>query len=205
IHPMLVVIWRDQSAGYATLSTSLHTQDLSLTLPGLMEGRIDFAIAVAKADQLPNEIAFEPLTELLSEPMAREGHPLLGATDWSQMAEARWVLNLAAGSSAQQLIDWLEAQGVSISQRVVKCDSPTLMVELMRRTDLIGFGPRFFVDDPLSGHGLACFGTLATFPAYTIGLLKLRGVPLHPGAERLAILFRRHISALNLSRRPSSQ
>lgn len=186
-------------------SLSLVEGMMSTVLPGLMEGRIDFAIAVAKADQLPNEITFEPLTELLSEPMAREGHPLLGATDWSQMAEARWVLNLAAGSSAQQLIDWLEAQGVSISQRVVKCDSPTLMVELMRRTDLIGFGPRFFVDDPLSGRGLACFDTLATFPAYTIGLLKLRGVPLHPGAERLATLFRRHISSLNLSRRPSSQ
>jgi len=29
---MLVVIWRDQSTGYATLSTALHTQELSLTL-----------------------------------------------------------------------------------------------------------------------------------------------------------------------------
>ena len=28
---MLVVIWRDQSAGYATLPSALHTQDLSLT------------------------------------------------------------------------------------------------------------------------------------------------------------------------------
>ncbi|WP_172415831.1 hypothetical protein [Vreelandella aquamarina] len=28
---MLVVIWRDQSTGYATLSTALHTQELSLT------------------------------------------------------------------------------------------------------------------------------------------------------------------------------
>ena len=56
---------------------------------------ISSATAVAEADQLPHEITFEPLTELLSEPMAREGHALLGATDWSQMAEARWVLNLA--------------------------------------------------------------------------------------------------------------
>jgi len=30
---MLVVIWRDQSTGYATLSTALHTQELSLTPP----------------------------------------------------------------------------------------------------------------------------------------------------------------------------
>jgi len=28
------VIWRDQSTGYATLSTALHTQELSLTQQG---------------------------------------------------------------------------------------------------------------------------------------------------------------------------
>ncbi|WP_074211378.1 AAA family ATPase [Vreelandella aquamarina] len=33
---MLVVIWRDQSTGYATLSTALHTQELSLTLEKLV-------------------------------------------------------------------------------------------------------------------------------------------------------------------------
>lgn len=167
---------------------------LPTVLPGLMEGTLDFAIAVAEPEQLPYEIAFEPLTQILSEPVAREGHPLLSATDWSQMLAARWVLSLTAGSSAQQLVNWLDSEGVALSQQIVHCDSPFLMIELIRRTDLVGFGPRIFFTDPLSGCGLACFDGLTTFPSHALGLLKLKGTPLSPGAQKLANLFRRHIS-----------
>ncbi len=167
---------------------------LPTVLPGLMEGDLDFAIAVAEPEQLPYEIVFEPLTQILSEPVAREGHPQLGATDWSQMLSARWVLSLATGSSAQQLVSWLESAGVPLSQRIVHCDSPFLMTELIRRTDLVGFGPRIFFTDPLSGCGLAGFDGLPTFPSHALGLLKLKGTPLSPGAQKLANLFRRHIS-----------
>ncbi|WP_086479463.1 LysR substrate-binding domain-containing protein [Oceanospirillum sanctuarii] len=167
---------------------------LPTVLPGLIEGSLDFAIAVAEPEQLPYEIVFEPLAQILSEPVAREGHPLLSVNSWSEMLSARWVLSLAPGSSAQQLVNWLDSQGVNVSQQVVHCDSPFLMVELIRRTDLVGFGPRVFCDDPLSGCGLSCFDTLPAFPAHSLGLLKLRGVPLSPAAEKLANLFRSHIS-----------
>lgn len=172
---------------------------LTTVLPGLLEGQLDFAIAVAEPELLPYEIVFEPLTRIFSEPVAREGHPLLAATDWSQMADARWVLNLTTGSSAQQLVNWLDTQKVSLSQRIVHCDSPLLMVELIRRTDLVGFGPRVFFEDPLSGCGLSCFDSLPRFPAHALGLLTLRGVPLNLGAERLVSLFRRRITELELA------
>lgn len=171
---------------------------LTNVLPGLLEGRIDFAIAVAQQEELPYEIAFEPLARILAEPAARTGHPLLKATDWSQMAEARWVLNLAAGSLAQQLVSWLESQGIALSRQPVRCDSPTLMTEMMRRTDLIGFGPRILFQDPLTGQGLAGFASLPAFPPITLGLLRLKGVPLNSGAQRLATLFTRHIASLSL-------
>lgn len=166
---------------------------LTTVLPGLLEGHFDFAIAVAEPEQLPYEIAFEPLTRIFSEPVAREGHPLLAATDWCQMLDARWVLNLTTGSSAQQLVSWLDTQG-GRSPRIVRCDSPLLMIELIRRTDLVGFGPRVFFEDPLAGCGLSCFNALPRFPAHALGILKLRGVPLNLGAERLAALFKRHIN-----------
>ncbi|TVU68781.1 LysR substrate-binding domain-containing protein [Cobetia crustatorum] len=171
---------------------------LSTVLPGLMEGRIDFAVAVAETSQLPYEITLEPLAELLSAPLGRVGHPLLQASSWSELAEARWVLNLAAGSSAHYLKSWLNNRSIEMSERIVCCDSSTLMVELMRHTDMIGLAPRFFADNSLSGKGLACFDKLNDFPRFTVGLLKLKGVPLHPGAERLATLFRREISGLSL-------
>lgn len=171
---------------------------LTNVMPGLLEGRIDFAIVAVEPDQLPYEIVFEPLARILAEPAARIGHPLLKANTWSQMAEARWVLSLGTGSLAQQLLVWLEEQGIILSRQVVKCDSPTLMTELMRRTDLVGFGPRILFEDPLSGAGLAHFESLPAFPSITLGMLKLRGVPLNSGAQRLATLFSRHIKPLSL-------
>lgn len=48
---MLVVIWRDQSAGYATPPSILHTQDLSLTLhlAGLGQNLMDAAFTTVIA------------------------------------------------------------------------------------------------------------------------------------------------------------
>jgi len=185
---------REQPDASLTLVEGMLTN----VLPGLMEGRIDFAIVAAKPDDLPYEIAFEPLGQIQVEAAARVDHPLLAATEWSQLLGARWVLNLAAGSSAQQLVAWLEGQGLGLSRQVVKCDSPTLMTEMMRRTDLIGFGPHILFQDPLSGQGLASFDSLPPVPPLTLGLLKLRGVPLHSGAQRLATLFERHITLSKL-------
>lgn len=182
---------REQPDASLTLMEGMLTN----VLPGLMEGRIDFAIAVAEPDDLPYEISFEPLGKILVEAAARIDHPLLAATEWSQLVGARWVLNLAAGSLAQQLVAWLEGQGLGLSRQVVRCDSPTLMTEMMRRTDLIGFGPRILFQDPLSGQGLASFDSLPPVPPSTLGLLKLRGVPLHSGAQRLAALFTRYITS----------
>ncbi|WP_416139378.1 LysR substrate-binding domain-containing protein [Halomonas sp. HK25] len=184
---------REQPDASLTLVEGMLTN----VLPGLMEGRIDFAIAAAEPEGLPYEIAFEPLARIRAEPAARQGHPLLTASSWSQMAEARWVLNLASGSLAQQLVAWLGQQNITLLRQPVRCDSPTLMTELMRRTDLIGFGPRILFQDSMFGQGLARFDALPTFPLITLGLLKLKGVPLHPGAQRLATLFMRHIAALS--------
>lgn len=186
--------YREQPDAALTLVEGMLTN----VLPGLMEGRIDFAIAAVESDQMPYEIVFEPLARILVEPAARIGHPLLNANSWAQMADARWVLNLATGSLAQQLVTWLEGQHITLSRQVVKCDSPTLMTEMMRRTDLVGFGPRILFEDPLFGVGLAHFESLPAFPPVTLGMLRLKGVPLNSGAQRLATLFTRYITAMSL-------
>ncbi|MGM1053893.1 MAG: LysR substrate-binding domain-containing protein [Pseudomonadota bacterium] len=190
---VLKAFQREQPDASLTLVEGMLTN----VLPGLMEGRIDFAIAAAEPGGLPYEIAFEPLAQIVVEPAARIGHPLLKSTTWSQMAEARWVLNLATGSMAYQLVGWLDRQGISLSHPVVKCDSPALMTEMMRRTDLVGFGPRTLFQDPLFGQGLAGFASLPPFPSTTLGMLKLQGVPLNSGAQRLAALFIRDIAAMS--------
>jgi LysR family transcriptional regulator, regulator of abg operon len=164
-------------------------------LPGLIEGKIDFAIALASPQDLPYEIEFEALTNIDAVPFAHESHPLLGAQDWQAVAQAEWVLNLSAGSQSMNLVEWLEAQGLPAPSRVLRCSSPFLILELARRNHLIGYGPRVLINDPRVGVGLRTLALQPLPPTMPLGLLTLRGVPLGSAARRLADLFRRELQA----------
>jgi len=164
-------------------------------LPGLIEGRIDFAIALASPQDLPYEIEFETLADIEAVPFARNGHPLAGARDWATLSAADWVLNLSAGSQSMNLIDWLAHHGIAPPHRITHCSSPFLIVELARRNDLIGYGPKVLITDPLVGAGLRTLAVEPLPPTMPLGLLSLRGVPLGSAARKLADLFRRELQS----------
>lgn len=166
---------------------------LTNVLPGLVEGRLDFAVALANPGDLPYEIEFEALAEVAASPAGRVGHPLAHARSWDELRGASWVLNLTEASQGNHLVRWLEAQGIEVPTDTVRCASPTLMIELMRRTDHIGFGPTVLIDDPIFGAGLQRFAVEALPPPMSLGLLSLRGVPLTVAAKPLAALFARHL------------
>ena len=108
-------------------------------MPGLVEGLLDFAIALADPAGLPEEVLFEPITSVMAWPAVRVGHPLAQARSWAELGQAQWILNLSAGSQGAFLLRWLRDAGIEPTRRIVRCTSPTLMLEMMRRTDLVGF------------------------------------------------------------------
>ncbi len=166
---------------------------LTNVLPGLVEGRLDFAVALANPGDLPYEIEFEALAEVDAAPAGRVGHPLAHARSWDELRGASWVLNLTEASQGNHLVRWLEAQGIEVPTDTVRCASPTLMIELMRRTDHIGFGPTVLIEDPIFGAGLQRFAVEPLPPPMALGLLTLRGVPLSVAARPLAALFGRQL------------
>lgn len=174
---------------------TFHEGLLVQALPGLIEGRIDFAIALASPQDLPYEIEFEPLADIYAVPMVRTSHPLAAAQDWNQVADAEWVLNLSAGSQSMNLVEWLRARGFSAPSRILHCSSPYLILDLVRRNDLIGYGPKVLVTDPQVGVGLQPLALRPLPPTMPLGLLTLRGVPLGSAAKKLASLFRRELEA----------
>jgi DNA-binding transcriptional LysR family regulator len=110
---------------------------LPYVLPGLLEGRLDFAVALASPSDLPQEIVFEPLVQAHAVPTGRLGHPLAHARSWDELKDASWVLNLTDGSLGNHLLRWLASQGIEAPKNIVRCSSLTLMLELMRRTDYL--------------------------------------------------------------------
>ncbi|TSP11920.1 hypothetical protein FGG12_15450 [Cupriavidus campinensis] len=154
------------------------------------EGRPDFAIAIADPDDLPPELAFEPLFEVSAVPAGRTGHPLAGATDWQALEHARWTLNLSPGSQSETLLEWLRTSDLPVPRQITACTSPTLMTELMRRTDAIGYCPTQLLTDPMYGNGLqACAALSPLPPPMLVGLIGLRAMPLGASARMLAELF----------------
>lgn len=172
---------------------SLEEGLLTNVVPGLIEGRLDFAVALADPRDLPYEIEFAALAEVPAVPAARIGHPLAAARRWDELQGASWVLNLTEASQGNHLVRWLEARGIDVPAHTVRCASPTLMLELMRRTDHIGFGPTVLIDDPLFGAGLQRFAVEPLPPPMSLGILTLRGVPLSVAAKPLAALFARQL------------
>lgn len=168
---------------------------LTTVLPGLMEGNLDFALVIADPTDLPYELEFDHLGPVPAALGGRKGHPLAHARRWSELRDAKWVLNLSPGSQGNNLITWLEQQGIDAPANTLHCASPMLMTELMRRTDRICIGPAQLFADFLFAHGIECFSVRPLPPPMSLGLLRLRGVPLSSAAKPLATLFERNLRA----------
>ena len=166
---------------------------LSTLIPQLIDGRLDFAVALANPENLPFEIAFEAIVPVASAVAGRRDHPLAGARTWKELRSAKWVLNLAAGSQGSSLIDWLRQQGMGEPNNTIRCDSPLLMLELMQRTDRLSIGPAILFSDPLVGHGIRIIDVQPLPAPMTLGLISLRGIPLSRAARKLAGMIARHI------------
>lgn len=162
---------------------------LSSLIPALLEGRLDFALAIADPGDLPYELVFKPLLEVVALPAARQGHPLAMAETWEELREATWVMNFSSGSQSETLVSWLRGQGLAEPRRMVNSASSTLMSELMRRTDMLGFCPEILLNDATYGAGLQRLRVAPLPPPMALGLIQLRGVPLSSAARPLAALF----------------
>lgn len=187
--PVLTEFRRTQPDAALSLEEGLLTQ----ALPGLLEGRLDFAVALANPRDLPYEVIFEPMAEVHAVPTGRLGHPLANARTWAELKDASWVLNLTDGSLGNHLLRWLAAHGVGAPTNMVRCASFTLMLELMRRTDYIGFGPTDLLSDSLFAAGLQQFNVSPVPGPMSLGILRLRGIPLSSSARVLAVLFARYL------------
>ena len=166
-------------------------------MPQLIDGRLDFAVALAKPDDLPFEISFEPIVPIHAWVAGRLNHPLSGAKTWDDLKDAKWVLNLSAGSQGNSMLVWMKTQNIVEPHNTIRCDSSLLMLELMQRTDCLCIGPALLFSDPLIGQGLARICVEPSPPPMSLGLITLRGIPLQRPARQLASLITRYLHHSN--------
>jgi len=178
---------------YPAAQINLGEGLLTSLVPQLIDGRLDFAVALADPKDLPFEIAFEHIVPIYSWVAGRQNHPLSDAKTWDDLKGAKWVLNLTAGSQGNSLLAWMKAQNIIEPSNTIRCDSPLLMLELMQRTDRLCVGPALLFADPMIGQGLARINVEPLPPPMSLGLITLRGIPLQRPARQLASLITRHL------------
>jgi DNA-binding transcriptional LysR family regulator len=169
---------------------------LTEIIPKLLEGRLDFGIAIATPKGLPPELTLEPISKIELAVAGRTDHPLRQSRSWHELLCNPWILNQITASSSNLLIEWLNSEGLQEPQSVVQCTSPFLMLEMMRRTDLIGYGPKQMFEDPISGTGVSTFELQRHPPAATLGIIKLKAMPLSPVAKEIQKLVLRNIDPI---------
>ncbi len=185
-------VWKTFEQLAPGVQLALSEGFLSSLIPALLEGRLDFALAIADPTDLPYELVFKPLMDVIAMPAGRQGHPLAKAKTWDELRDATWVLNYSAGSQSETLVSWLRGQGLAEPRKMVNCTSSTLMSELMRRTDVLGFCPEILLNDKIYGAGLQRLQVEPLPPPMALGLVQLRGVPLSSAAKPLAALFMKY-------------
>ena len=186
-------VWAEFTQLQPAAELSLSEGFLTTLIPNLLEGRVDFAVVIADPAGLPHELSFTPLAKVSALPAGRSGHPLASVRGWAGLQSATWVMNLSASSHSATLLAWLRSKGLAVPDRILRCASPVLMAELMRRTDIVGYCPKVLLDDPMFSVGLQSFKVGPLPPPMDLGMLSLRGVPLHSAAKSLATLFVRHL------------
>lgn len=178
-------------------SLSLTEGLLTGILPDLIEGKLDFGVAIATPEELPSELSFTAVSKVHSCVAGRIGHPNAQTLQWEELLEQRWILNLNKGSSSNLLLNWLEEQRLPRPASIVQCTSPQIMLEMMRRTDLIGYGPKGIFEDNMSGAGVIPFKIEPQPHETAIGIIRVRGIPLTPAAKFLETLVQRNLGHLN--------
>lgn len=168
----------------------------SIAIPALIQGRIDFALVIADPKDLPFDVAFQLLAKIATTIGCRTGHPLAAAKRWADLQDARWALNLSAGSQGNQLLRWMHNRGIARPSRITYCDSPLLMSDLMRRADRLCIGPKTLFTDPIFGHGIRVLSLDPAPPEISLGVITLKGVPLTSAARQLLQCFERHLRGI---------
>lgn len=190
---VLPKVLREFERLYPAAQINLGEGLLTTLLPQLIDGRLDFAVALANPADLPFEIAFEPIIAIHSWVLGCRNHPLAEAKTWNDLRDAKWVLNLSGGSQGHGLLSWMKAQNIAEPANTIRCDSSMLMLELMQRTDRLCVGPAVLFADPLFSLGIQRIHVSPMPPPMSLGMITLRGIPMSRAARQLASLITRHL------------
>jgi len=159
---------------------------MARVLPGLRDGRLDFAIVASSGDLTTQEFDTTPLRSDRQVMVVRRGHPVLERPTAARLAQLEWVL---PGPLSHAMDDSLQAMftrtGVAPPAQLTRCDA-LAAIALVSQSDAVCLMPLPLLAKE-QGRGLVevrARGLQA--PGVELVQLSPPGVPLTPAAAYFA-------------------
>lgn len=157
----------------------------------LLDGRTDFYVGPYEVGGTANTFIVEKLFENQRRVVARRGHPLLHASSFAELAEARWLRPTTAERSTEgDFEDSLAQFGLLEPQTVVQSRSALITMLTVANSDLLTVVPQQWLDFPATATLVEAID-LPPFRAAPICIVRRPEMPLTPMAEYLCDMMRR--------------
>jgi LysR family transcriptional regulator of abg operon len=151
----------------------------------LRQGEFDFCINTANPELNDCEFAFEKLLDMEYLVFVKTNHPLAHATALAELANCDWIFPEMRSGYHKQIFDLFIREGLNPNIAIYS-GSYLASVEILKKTDCLSV----FAVKKYNENGIVALDLDRVLPSASYYLIRRKGSPLSPLADRLANLFR---------------
>ncbi|MGH8804371.1 MAG: LysR family transcriptional regulator [Polaromonas sp.] len=160
----------------------------ALAYPKLREGSLDLMIGRLGSDEAMQGLHATPLFSYEMTVVARQGHPRAGARSIHELLDDDWVLNFAPSESSALMDNLFGQHGAEVPRhRIQLAQSASLMLTLVRQTDMLTFCPWPLVETDSLRTSMVALALRERFRANTVAIVRrAQEAPSHAAARFIA-------------------
>lgn len=167
-----------------TVRLELMESVLSVSIPKLRDGTLDFCIGRAPAASAHDDFAHVPLFRTSSAVVGREGHPLAHARSLAELREAQWLLNSTPDDDAEDPQDDPFARYLrDCAPTIHVAHSTVIVISLLRSTDMLTLMPWPLVEAVAAREQLCVLPLTERLNEAIVSLISRRGDPMSAAAR----------------------
>lgn len=174
--------------------------------PKLRDGALDLLIARVPTTAVLSDLQVTPMFSYEAVVTGRKGHPRAREQSLSQLLDCDWLLNYTPTEEHALLHHLFGQHHLPVPhQRIHLAHSASLMLNLVRQSDMLTFCPWPLIEcDGASGH-LVPLPLRETFTPHTVGVLRRRHDSLSWAAQRFMAHFTEQVQVGKSSTNPVLQ
>lgn len=160
----------------------------ALAYPRLREGSLDLMIGRIGPQETMSGLQAQPFFRYDMTVVARSGHPRAQARSIGELLQDDWVVNFAPGEQDILLHNLFGQHGFAVPvHRILLAHSPSLMLALTRKTDMLTFCPWPLVETDSLRNGLITLPLREKFKSNDVGIVRrAHETPSHAASRFIA-------------------